>query len=103
MKVVRSSNFRAIRNFSARSLSSHSLHVPIRPLALSSTNTMTSRARSSDDSPIVASIIVPCYKEAANITPLTERVFKALEKVDPHHIRSPHNVISPKIALSSKY
>jgi len=40
---------------------------------------MTSRART-DDSQIIASIIVPCYKEAGNVNKLTERVFRAIEQ-----------------------
>eukprot|EP00026_Physarum_polycephalum_P014169 Phypoly_transcript_14652.p1 GENE.Phypoly_transcript_14652~~Phypoly_transcript_14652.p1 ORF type:complete len:274 (+),score=28.56 Phypoly_transcript_14652:63-884(+) len=40
---------------------------------------MVSRARPADDSQIIASIVVPCYKEAGNVNKLTERVFKAID------------------------
>ena len=41
---------------------------------------MTSRKQPADEN-ILASIIVPAYKEGRNVRPLVERVFAAIDKV----------------------
>jgi len=42
---------------------------------------MASRARTvGEDKSIIATIIVPCYKEGGNVIPLVERVFAAVDK-----------------------
>lgn len=43
---------------------------------------MSSRRNKSDSSAVEATIVVPAYKEAGNLEPLTERLFAAFKKAD---------------------